>query len=286
MKGNSALLASALLACITAAAINLPSHAMIPSLVPMHSTPKAAKAAKKETMKFVKKVSKKIKLRIAINGVIAPPVLTVPEAPDPTRVVTSTAVAEDVERQVKYVALTFDDGPSPEYTPQVLQILRENDVHATFCLIGLQVKKYPELVRQIVAEGHKVADHSLNHCEFLSRCTEKKMKEEIVGDKELIESTVPGTTVEYYRAPGGDWSRKVRETAFEAGMKPLGWSVDTKDWQCPGEKQILKTVKAQLHPGGIILMHDAGGDRKQSVAALKTLIPQLKEEGYEFAFPG
>lgn len=205
--------------------------------------------------------------------------------PDPTRIIAWTEIRENKTLKKKYVALTFDDGPSPEYTPQVLKTLKDNGIHAVFCLVGLQVKKYPELVKQIVEDGHKIADHSMNHCESLTRCSDKKLTAEILGDKELIQSVVPGTSVDYYRAPGGDWSHRVRAYAVSCGMKPLGWSVDTKDWQTPGEDAIVKTVTSHVRPGAVILMHDAGGNRSQSVAALKEIIPQLKRAGYEFAFP-
>lgn len=188
--------------------------------------------------------------------------------------------------QIKYVALTFDDGPNPIYTPKVLAILKKEGVHATFCLIGRHAKKYPELVQEIVAEGHKIADHSMNHDEHLDKRSLAKMKAEILGTKELLESIVPGTTVEYYRAPGGNMNNRLRDLVIGWGMKPLGWSVDPKDWQEPGTEQILATVKAQLHSGGVIIMHDAGGDRTETIDALERVIPELKKKGYQFVFPG
>jgi peptidoglycan/xylan/chitin deacetylase (PgdA/CDA1 family) len=194
--------------------------------------------------------------------------------------------AKDPEgEQPKLVALTFDDGPDPTYTPKVLSILKKNGIKATFCLVGRQVKKYPELVRQIVAEGHKVASHTMNHDERLPVRSDKKLREEILGCKELIEAAAPEAKVEFFRAPGGNWNRHMRDLALAWGMRPLGWSVDTKDWQHPGSDVMLDTVDKQLRPGGIILMHDAGGDRSESVQALEDLIPVLEEEGYEFAQP-
>lgn len=229
--------------------------------------------------------AKGVKAKVATRSKASRCVVRKLVKPDPTRIIASTKIREDKVLHKKYVALTFDDGPSPEYTPQVLKTLKDNGLHAVFCLVGLQVKKYPELVKQIVEDGHKVANHSMNHCESLTRCSDKKLTAEILGDKELIQSVVPGTPVEYYRAPGGDWNRRVRAYAVSCGMKPLGWSVDTKDWQTPGEDAIVKTVTKYVRPGAVILMHDAGGNRSQSVAALKEIIPQLKKAGYEFAFP-
>jgi peptidoglycan-N-acetylglucosamine deacetylase len=201
-------------------------------------------------------------------------------------ITTAMRPAGDVDEKSKYVALTFDDGPNPQYTPQVLAILKREGIHATFCLIGRHVKEYPDLVRQIVADGHKIANHSMNHDLCLKDRTAEKIESEILDTKTLLEATVPGTKVEYFRAPGGNFDRHMRELVVSWGMQSLGWSVDTKDWQRPGVDQILDTVKAQLHPGGVILMHDAGGDRTQTIEALEKLIPQLREQGYQFAFPG
>ncbi len=186
----------------------------------------------------------------------------------------------------KMVALTFDDGPSPEYTPKILALLKEHGIHATFCLVGRQVKKYPELVKQIVAEGHKIANHTMNHNEFLTNKSDQKLKNEILAEQALITSVVPEVSIEYFRAPGGNWNRHIRKVVTAWGMKPLGWSVDSKDWQTPGVESIINTVNKQLYPGGVVLMHDAGGDRSETIAALKRLIPSLEKDGYKFGFPG
>lgn len=114
---------------------------------------------------------------------------------------------------------------------------------------------------------------------------DKKIQQEIMGEKTLIESVVPEANVEYYRAPGGVWSAHLRKLLAGWGMKALGWSVDTKDWQKPGVESIVNTVQNNLQNGGVILMHDGGGDRSESVAALKKIIPMLKESGYHFSFP-
>jgi peptidoglycan/xylan/chitin deacetylase (PgdA/CDA1 family) len=232
----------------------------------------AAKVPAKKDSKAVAAVAKKKAKKV-----------TVPIDPA-TRIITQ-AQKDAKQPDKKYVALTFDDGPSEEYTPKVLAILKEHNIHATFCLIGRQVKKYPELVKQIVAEGHKVADHSMNHDERLPYRSEKKIKTEILAEKTLIESIVPEAKVEYYRAPGGVWSYKLRTMVVSWGMKPLGWSVDTKDWQNPGVESIIATAQKQVSNGGVILMHDAGGNRSESVEALKKLIPILEKDGYEFGFP-
>ena len=224
---------------------------------------KATASTKKEKKSKKKKTKKRE---------ILPPIICAckPESTDPNQ---------------KWVALTFDDGPSPVYTPKILAILKENKIHATFCVVGRQVKKCPELVKQIVADGHKIADHSMNHDERLPWRKDKKIEQEIMGEKTLIESVVPEASVEYYRAPGGVWSAHLRKMVAGWGMKALGWSVDTNDWQHPGVENIVATVENRVQNGAVILMHDGGGDRSESVDALKKIIPKLRESGYEFAFP-
>ncbi|MBX9692105.1 MAG: polysaccharide deacetylase family protein [Cyanobacteria bacterium] len=209
-------------------------------------------------------------------------------APDPlTKIIDYVAYTKkEGEEQEKWVALTFDDGPSPEYTPKILALLKKHKIKATFCVVGRQVKKHPELVKQMVEEGHKIANHSMNHDEFVSFKSAVKMQTEILAENELIESVVPGVKVEYYRAPGGNWNLTVRKRIVSWGMKPLGWSVDTKDWQQPGVESIVTTVKNRVKSGGVILMHDGGGNRSESVEALKQIIPNLKDAGYQFGFPG
>ncbi len=202
-----------------------------------------------------------------------------------TRIVNSVSMKKDDGTEEKCAALTFDDGPDPIYTPQILAILKKYGVHATFCVVGRQVKKNPDLVRQIIAEGHKIANHSMNHDEHVAYRSVAKIKQEVLAEVALIESVAPGTSVEYFRAPGGTWNMRVRKLAASWGMKPLGWSVDTKDWQEPGVEAIVSMVKNRLHSGGVILMHDGGGNRSESVAALKQFLPTLQEEGYKFAFP-
>jgi len=187
--------------------------------------------------------------------------------------------------EAKTVALTFDDGPSPVYTRQVLAILKENQIHATFCVVGRQVKLCPDLVRQIVAEGHKIANHSMNHDESIARKANKKIKTEVLAENELILSCAPDAKIEYFRAPAGNWNMKLRKMSASWGMKALGWSIDTKDWQHPGADAIVNHVTKYLHSRGVVLMHDGGGDRSESVAALKRIIPLLKADGYEFTFP-
>ncbi len=185
----------------------------------------------------------------------------------------------------KWVALTFDDGPSPVYTPQVLAILRQYHIRATFCVVGDEVNRHPDLVREVVAGGNRLCDHTMTHDERLPLRSNATIRREILGDLDAIHQAAPGAPVFYYRAPGGHWSPRVRLLAAGWGLENLAWSVDTRDWSRPGERAILDAVHRELRPGGVILMHDGGGDRRQTVAALKVLIPLLIAQGYQFDFP-
>ena len=184
-----------------------------------------------------------------------------------------------------WVALTFDDGPDPTYTPQVLAILRQYQIRATFCLVGREVRAYPDLVREIVADGHRLCDHTMTHDEHLPDKSDVRIRWEVLTTLDEIHKVVPGVEVPYYRAPGGNFTRRVNSLVAGWGLQPLGWSVDPRDWSRPGVTAIIKTVDRQLKPCGVILFHDAGGDRSETVAALKQIIPALIAQGYQFDFP-
>ncbi|WP_436771982.1 polysaccharide deacetylase family protein [Yinghuangia sp. YIM S09857] len=183
------------------------------------------------------------------------------------------------------VALTFDDGPSTEWTPQVLDLLDHYDAKATFCVVGEQAREHPDLLRTIVAKGHQLCDHSETHDERIARLPEAALKSQITLARDAILAAVPGVRIPWFRSPGGSWTATVRGTAASFGMKPLDWSVDSRDWERGGVDRIVATVKRELRPGGVVLMHDAGGNRAQTVAALKKLLPWLVAQGYSFDFP-
>ncbi|MCB5178796.1 polysaccharide deacetylase family protein [Streptomyces antimicrobicus] len=183
------------------------------------------------------------------------------------------------------VAITIDDGPDPVWTPQVLQVLRENHVKATFCLVGTRAQAYPELVRRIAADGHQLCDHSVDHDVTMDHKPVAYQSQQILDGKAMIEKAVPGVAVTYYRAPGGAFTPASRAIAAAHGMRPLGWSVDPKDWSRPGLDAILSAVETELPERPTVLFHDGGGDRSQTVAALKRYLPWLTAQGYAFTFP-
>lgn len=173
------------------------------------------------------------------------------------------------------VALTFDDGPDPSYTPQALALLRQYQVQATFCLVGVNVQRYPDLVRAIAADGHTLCNHSWSHDLSLGRRSRALIENDLVRTNEAIHQAVPGARIAYFRQPGGNWTPQVVSVAHELGMTPLHWAVDPQDWRRPGAGSISATVTGETFGGAIVLLHDAGGNRQQTVSALRSILPNL-----------
>lgn len=182
----------------------------------------------------------------------------------------------------KYLALTFDDGPS-EYTPQILDLLDQYHIKATFCMVGEDVSYYPELVRRIVADGHRLCNHSTHH-DDLGKENTTQVRNDLTTTDGLIGTAAPGATVTYFRAPYGDWGT-TPAVAKSLGHTPLAWAVDPEDWATPGVDTIVSRVHSQLREGDVVLFHDGGGVRQQTIDALKILLPQLIQDGWKFDFP-
>ncbi|MEV8129198.1 polysaccharide deacetylase family protein [Streptomyces sp. NPDC085944] len=183
------------------------------------------------------------------------------------------------------VNITVDDGPDPTWTPQVLDLLDQYGVKATFCMTGLQAQAHPDLVRDVVAAGHRLCDHSVSHDTTMDKKSEAYQSKEILDAERMITQASGGVRPMYYRAPGGAFTPYSRRLAASRGMRPLGWNVDTKDFERPGTDAIVATVRRELPNGPTILFHDAGGDRTQTVEALRRVLPRLQEQGYDFGFP-
>ncbi|MEU2700539.1 polysaccharide deacetylase family protein [Micromonospora aurantiaca (nom. illeg.)] len=182
------------------------------------------------------------------------------------------------------VALTFDDGPDPRYTPQILAQLRAAHVKATFCVVGKQAKRYPELVARIVREGHQLCNHSWHHDVNLGRRSAAEIRSDLERTNEAIHAAAPKALITWFRQPGGRWTAEEVTIAQQMGLRPLHWSVDPQDWDHPPAKTIIKRVKGATRHGSVVLMHDAGGDRAQTMAACRHLIPDLKRR-YGIALP-
>jgi peptidoglycan/xylan/chitin deacetylase (PgdA/CDA1 family) len=199
------------------------------------------------------------------------------------------AVPDSIQHQAespgKYVNITIDDGPDPEWTPKVLQVLRKHHVHAVFCMIGPQAQANPALVKRVVGEGHRLCDHTVHHNTAMDKKPVAYQTSEILDAWNMIQHAAGGARVYYYRAPGGAFTPPSRAVAAQHGMRPLGWNIDTKDFDRPGVGIILHTMKHEIHNGPTILFHDGGGNRAQTVAALDQALTWLKQQGYGFSFP-
>lgn len=152
----------------------------------------------------------------------------------------------------KAVNITIDDGPDPRWTPQMLAVLKAHHAHATFCMIGPQAAAHPDLVRAVVAAGHRLCDHSVHHDTTMNHKPAAYQKREILDALAMIRQAAGGTRVPYYRAPGGAFTPYSRGVAASHGMRPLGWNVDTKDFSRPGTAAIVATVKSELRNGPTI----------------------------------
>ncbi|RXS70603.1 glycosyltransferase [Streptomyces sp. TM32] len=189
------------------------------------------------------------------------------------------------------LALTFDDGPDPVWTPRILDALRRNHVHATFFVVGTQVVAHPELVRRIVAEGHQIGIHTFTHPDLARLAPWQRSLE--LRETQLAVAGAAGVTTALLRPPysarndaldDADWS--VLKQADRAGYVTALTTQDAEDWQRPGADRIVARATPHGHAGQLVLMHDGGGDRSQTVAALNTLIPRLKMHGFRFATVG
>jgi peptidoglycan/xylan/chitin deacetylase (PgdA/CDA1 family) len=175
------------------------------------------------------------------------------------------------------IALTIDDGPDPEYTPKVLRLLDKYDTQASFCVIGEHAAAYPGLIRDIASAGHIVVNHSYTHVLPFSTLSEKRIVWEITKTQATIEKAA-GLTPRLFRSPGGDWSPFIYRAVASYGLEPLDWDVDPRDWALPGTKKIVRRMlKAQ--PGEIVLCHDGGGDRSETVRALRKVLPTWQRKG-------
>ncbi|MFC8716748.1 polysaccharide deacetylase family protein [Kitasatospora sp. NPDC057198] len=208
-----------------------------------------------------------------------------PTASAPATHAPATHVLRHTASGGRTVALTFDDGPGPA-TGQVLDLLAQYGAKATFCEIGDNAKTRPAAVQRILAEGHRLCDHTVDHPQPMHAQTHEQQVAEIRDAKADIERAAGNhPEITWWRAPGGDFTAENERIGADLGMKSLGWTVDPRDWSRPGVQAIVSNVQQNLRPGGVVLMHDGGGDRSQTVAALKQLLPWMVAQGYTFDFP-
>jgi peptidoglycan/xylan/chitin deacetylase (PgdA/CDA1 family) len=178
------------------------------------------------------------------------------------------------------IALTFDDGPDPVQTPKILALLAQYDIKATFCLIGENVQKHPEIVRQIVAAGHTLCNHTWNHSLTIGKDKPAAIRADLARTSAAIRAAAPGAEIPFFRAPGGNFTDRLVSVAYGAGMTSLYWAVDPRDWDHTADtddgthtERVIADVRKYVKPGAIILSHDF--NQPDTVTAYGTLLPYL-----------
>ncbi len=185
--------------------------------------------------------------------------------------------------EVKKIALTFDDGPDNVFTPQMLDILKENDVNATFFIMGKRAEDFPAIFKRMVDEGHLIANHSWSHPNFM-KLSNEKIKEELTKTNNLIKE-YSGEGSKLFRSPYGSIDPERVKLIGEMGYKIIAWNVDSLDWKGLSAEEVSTNILENTTNGSIILQHSAGGkgeDLSGSVKALAKIIDVLRKDGFEF----
>ena len=185
-----------------------------------------------------------------------------------------------VNIEEKIVAITFDDGPHPRYTAEILDVLAEYGVKATFFVIGKNIEQYGSLVCRAAEEGHEIGNHTYTHA-ALTALDRAALEREISDSEGLIEECT-GRRPVVFRPPGGKSSPLVEAIVTQNGGKIILWDVDTRDWSGRASTEIVETVIQDTVPGSIILFHDYAVGKSTTVEAIKEILPRLCAAGYRF----
>ncbi|BAT51949.1 Polysaccharide deacetylase [Nostoc sp. NIES-3756] len=191
----------------------------------------------------------------------------------------TTIKSAKVNPSQKVIALTFDDGPWPETTAQVLDILKQNNIKATFFVVGQNVKNYPDLLKRVVAEGHAIGNHTWHH--WYHFMNPQVAAYEVANTTKLIYQ-ITGVKTDLFRPPGGMMHNGLVSYAKNNKYAVIMWSSDSADYSRPTVPKLINNVFRLAKPGGIVLMHDGGGNRSQTVQALPEIITRFRKQGYSF----
>lgn len=179
------------------------------------------------------------------------------------------------------VALTFDDGPNPIYTPQILAILKKYNIKATFFMVGTNAHKYPDMVKLVLADGHAINNHSLTH-PMLTKLNDEQLHKEIVTPQVIIYNII-GKKPVCLRYPFGASNQHVRDAIHAQGIQPVPMGFNSFDYDRPGTEKIVSWVLKNAYSGQVILLHDGYDKREQTVAALPQIIEGIKKKGLGFS---
>lgn len=179
------------------------------------------------------------------------------------------------------VALTFDDGPNPTFTPQILAILKKYNIKATFFVVGANAKEYPEMIKAIHDQGHVIASHSETH-PLLTKISEAQLQKEVATPSEIVKN-INGVKIKCLRYPFGASNAHVRAVIRAHGMTPTPMGFNSFDYERPGTQKIVDQVLKNAHSKQVILMHDGFAKREQTVAALPIIIEGIQKKGLGFS---
>lgn len=177
-----------------------------------------------------------------------------------------------------FIAMTFDDGPHPVHTPRLLDILKRRNIKATFFVVGTNARRYPQLIRRMIAEGHEIGNHTVNH-KYLSRISVEEARAEVLGCEKAIVAAC-GVKPRILRPPGGHINDRVKVwLKKEFGYSTIMWAVDPEDWKRPGSDVVAHRIISETDPGEIVLAHDIHGP---TIAAMPRALDGLLSNGYRF----
>jgi peptidoglycan-N-acetylglucosamine deacetylase len=186
----------------------------------------------------------------------------------------------EIHTSQRIVAITFDDGPNPLYTPQILEIFSEAKAKATFFMIGEQMKKHPEVVKQVAEQGHEIGNHTFSH-PMLSQLSIDDCLAEIEQSEKLAEE-LAGRKPAVFRPPYLDYNQDTVSILQQKGYPMIGaLNLEALDWEQPGVEHILEKSRDVVKGGGILIFHDGFGDRSQTIEAVRMLVSELTSQDYQ-----
>ncbi|NLV16035.1 MAG: polysaccharide deacetylase family protein [Syntrophomonadaceae bacterium] len=191
-------------------------------------------------------------------------------------------IISQVSTSQKVIAFTFDDGPNPDATLQVLEVLKQHDAKATFFVLGIHAQEYPHLVKSIQLAGHEIGNHGFSH--KIKEYNNTSFAESDIKQSEDVITRITGTRPRLLRPPGGFLSRDLIKYCLEEELQVITWTwqADYKDWKSTDSSYLAEQIVTGIQPGQIILLHDGGQNRQIMIKALTQALPELSDLGYSF----